>query len=76
LLSGCDAAKNAGRSPEERINEAQPVQREVLEVRKSLEAMLAQDATASASLQRELATRDKVRALTCAKGLSPSRGEF
>jgi hypothetical protein len=71
-LSGCDAARNIGRSPEERVNEARPVLAETLEARKSLEAMLARDAKGSADLQRELATRDKVRALTCAKGFSPS----
>lgn len=36
-LTGCDAARNIGRSPEERINEARPVQLETLQARKALE---------------------------------------
>lgn len=71
-LSGCDTAKNIGRTPEERINEARPVQVETLEARQSLEATFAEDAKVNADLQRELTARDKVRALTCAKGFSPS----
>ena len=45
---------------------------ETLQERKSLEATFAQDEAGGADLQRELSARDKVRALTCAKGYSPS----
>src|SRR6185369_14963125 len=69
-LAGCDG--HVGRSAEERINEARPVKAEALEVRKSLEAKLAADVAANAELQKELAARDKVLALSCAKGYTPS----
>jgi hypothetical protein len=67
-LTGCAR----GRSAEERINEARPMRAEIAEARRQLEAALASDAPGSSDLSRELAARDKVRALTCAKGFSPS----
>jgi hypothetical protein len=71
-LSGCDAARNIGRTPEDRINEVRPALPETSRMRRSLEQTFADDASASAELQQELATRDRVRALTCGKGYSPS----
>ena len=71
-LPGCDAARNIGRAPEERINEARPVRPETLLARRSLEETFTGEGTENAELQREVATRDQVRALTCAKGYVPS----
>jgi hypothetical protein len=63
---GCDAAANIGRMPEEQIDEVRLVRPETLQTRSLLEQTLASDAAVQAELQQELATRDQVRALTCA----------
>lgn len=71
-LQGCDAVGNIGRSAEDRINEARPVRPDTLQMRTSLERALAGEQADNVEVQRELATRDRVRALTCSKGYSPS----
>jgi hypothetical protein len=68
-FAGCDGV---GKSPEERINEAVPVAEAVQSSRDALDGLLTEaDAEEISRIDAEMASRLKIRALSCSKGYEP-----
>jgi hypothetical protein len=71
LVAGCSGG-TPWSSPEDRINEAFPPSATVSQARAKLDDSFKTDAAAKARVDAELATKLKLRALTCAAGNEPS----